>query len=89
MDRFFCCFSKVKLRADKAKRRRRWLGCGSGLLVLLTLAAGNAAVSRAQPVFFSMLFPQLTPGVVWESAPLENEQRGNLWEALFGKAVWL
>lgn len=68
---------------EKMRKALGMVGCA----LLLTLAVGKAAALQTQPVFFSMLFPQLMPGAMWDSAPMEEE--AHLWDALFGKAVWL
>lgn len=89
MVRFLCCFHTVDFQAGKEKWRRGLLECGICLLMLLTLVAGRADIPQAQPVFFSMLFPQLIPKVEADCAQMKGEPMEALWDMLFGKAVWL
>lgn len=53
--------------------------CMLALCALLVFCAGRAARESAQPVFFSLLFPQLMPGIEETATP--DEALG--WEAAF------
>jgi len=78
MGRFFCCVKNRNKRLDGFVK-----GLLACTLVLCALLAGACVMEEdkremAQPVFFSLLFPQLTP----ELEPFEGEET-RWWEAMF------
>lgn len=61
--------------------------CALLLGALLTFSALTGCKNEAQPVFFSLLFPQLTPG--YEATGYEDAMIATPQEAAPGEAVLL
>lgn len=89
MDRFLYDGNAVMRGGHNKAGRGRLIRIG-GCALLLTLAVGKAATPQAQPVFFSMLFPQLMPEMtIWEDASMDGDSMERPWKGLLGKAVRL